>query len=332
MTIEGERIPDQVGGDILGDLFGRVDAMIAADEAGNAQAVALAAAGQPAPVTPTPAPKAAPAPEPEIKAAPIAAPAPDPAADRSIARIAAREAAVAEAEKAVKEAQARTHNLQSQLRRDPIAALKAMGIEENEVGTIVRVAMGSLLPQDKVPAQYKDMKERLTMEDRFRTLEAQNEALRSQLTERDQVSAQSAAISEYAAGVDKYLGDETGAKSVAPNLHLMFASKPQMAREKILAVVQKDAAAKIEAAKRGEDVRAMTPAEAAAVVEAELAEYATLFGASVNKTSTTAATTTAVQPSLTNRATQTTATQAVDSRGYVEPVDAVDAWLKSKGL
>lgn len=311
------------GGNALADLFGRVDALIAAEENGGQEApvdppapVAGVVAAPPAHIPDKPA---------DVIAPKLEAPAaPDPAVERSLARIAAREAKVAEREKAAAEAANKFRDLPSQFRRDPIAALKAIGVEDSEAAQIVRVAMGSLLPQDKVPAQYKEMKERLVQEDRLRMIEARNAALEAQLAERDTLAVQSAAIAEYQTGMDKYLN---GAATEAPNLHKMFASKPDKAREKILAVVQKDAQSKIEAAQRGEDVRPMTPAEAAAIVEAELAEYAALFGAT---TSTNQAPKTAV--SLTNKATQTSGSRPANTGAYADPVDAVDAWLKTKGL
>lgn len=312
------------GGGATGDMFADLERVIAQAEAEGitAEVVADVPAVVPAPavvaevapatVTPPVVEAAKIEPKPEVRAEDT----------RALTRLAEREAAVAELEK-------KNRALASQFRRNPVEALKAVGLDEAEVGQVIRAAMATQLPADKVPPQYKEIQARLAQEDRFRAQESELQKLRSELDLKDQTARQQAAVAQYTTEARTYLG---GAETEAPHLSRMFKAAPDKALRRVLDVVAADATAKMERANRGENVLPMTPAEAAKAVEAELAEYAQILGvgnASIDPAKTAAK----GKPSLSNRATQpASARVTMGDRVNFDAEAEVDGWLKSQGL
>lgn len=281
------------------------------------------------PVTET-VPAPVPVPEPAavsaVSVAPVVTPAVDEKLEKTWAKIAERESKLAEERNALEAERRKLTTLSSQFRRNPVEALKALGFEDSEVGEVLRAGMASVLPQDKVPQQYRELQARLQQEDRFRTLAEENAKVRAELDSyRNQVEQQKH-LAAYQDQARTYL---TSAENEAPHVARLFASNSQVAMDRVLSVVRADAAKKLEAHNRGEltgPIEPMSPAEAARVVEAELAALAPLYAPK---------TTTPAQPknvpSLSNKSVAPAASRSVSSPTKSH-MDQVEDWLKANGL
>lgn len=314
-------------------IFEQLETVLAEADKADAGPVATPSEPETPPVIEAKAAEATPAVV-ETKPAPAADAKPDPATERTLARLAAREEAVAKAEAENAEFKKRNQALVSQFRRNPVEALKAIGVPDDEIPQVIRASMATQLPPDKVPPQYKEIQARLAQEDRFKTQEAELSALRAELQQEKAQIAQQQAVAQYEAETRTYLA---GAESDAPHLAKLFKAKPDLAMRRLFDVAQADAKGKLERASKGEQVQPMTPAEAAKAVEAELAEYAGLLGVTAVTATTTNQATNAAKgkPSLSNRATQPTGVRPGNGATKIEEFDAqaeVDSWMRSVGL
>lgn len=277
---------------------------------------------------PTPA-GAAPAASEGVPAAVTDAPATkvDPEPTRANDRLAAREAQVAEREGKLKEREKELATLGSRLRRGEFGdVFKALGLEEREVPLVIRAAMASQLPADKLPAQYKQIQAELAQDERYRSMiePAVQEAksAKEELAQYKAMVAEQQAAAEYHAGVEKYLSN--GVAEDAPLFAKMLQSDRSEAMKRLYATVQADAQSKL--AKGSGDV--MTPAEAAKAVEAELTKISTLLGAtnSTPKTKTVVA-----RPSLSTKAVVPSRSPAAVKTDI--PLEKfVDDWLRQNGF
>lgn len=260
---------------------------------------------------------------------------PDPEVDRGLARLVAREAEIAAKEKAIEDQRRSLGSVLSNLRRGNIAeAFKAIGADESEIPKLVRVAMATQLPDDKVPEQYRKIKDELVLEQRFREQQSEVEALRAELKQEREAAALAKARQEYEASLDAHLGAAT---EETPTLARLASTNKQKARERVMAVVVADAQKKAAAYQAGqlkaEEAVPMSPAEAAKIVEQELAEYAALFSSNNGNASTQPPKTVAKgKPSLSNQAARPTATRQTSGDEDMDLVDRVDAWLAGQNL
>jgi hypothetical protein len=254
--------------------------------------------------------------------------------DRGLARLVAREAEIAAKEKAIEERARSLDSVRSQLRRGNVVdAFKALGLDEGEIPKVVRVAMATQLPSDKVPEQYRKIQEELVLEQRFRETASEVEQLRAELKRRDEEASLTRARQEYEAGLDTFLG---APGEEMPTLARLASTNKQKARERIMAVVVSDAQKKAAALQSGaikpEQAVPMTPAEAAKVVESELAEYAALFGANGNASTNPTKTVVKGKPSLSNKATQPAAVRQPSDDRDMNLEDRVNDWLAANNL
>jgi hypothetical protein len=259
---------------------------------------------------------------------------PDPETERGLARLVAREAEIAAKEKEIQERQRSLGSVVSQLRRGQVAeAFKSLGLREDEIPKVVRVAMASQLPGDKVPEQYRRLQDELTLDDRFIEQRQEIETLRAELKREREEAAMQKARAEYEAGLDTFLG---APGDDLPVLAKLASANRTKARERIMAVVAADAQKKAAAYHAGqlkaEQAIPMSPAEAAKVVESELAEYAALFGATGNDNTNPTKTVVKGKPSLSNKATQPTASRQTSGDELTNLEDRVDEWLAANNL
>lgn len=243
--------------------------------------------------------------------------------DRALARLVAREEALAAREKEAAEAKRQLESLSSKLRRDPMGALKEI-LGEEQAAFVARAAMAQVLPADKVPAQYKDLQAKLVLEDRFRAQEEEIKTLRAEIENRRQAEEHARYVAEYESGVSAFLTSED-----APSLVKKLAvTNPEKARARVMRIVREDAAKK---AALGEGTP-LSPAEAAKILEAELSELASVFG-DVKQDSTQSALKTPRKPSLDNRDTAPGHKTAVDEDlRDMDAVDMVSDWMRGMGL
>lgn len=292
-----------------------------------------------APVDATPATPEKLATEPSTEPAKPVEPKPaDPANDRSWERLAAREKEIADAQAAVEAERRKLSSLVSQFRRNPKEALKAIGIPEQEVSLVIRAAMADELPPDKVPAGYKAVKDKLELEDRFaqisQTLEAKNAALEAQLRQYQEREAAAKYQAEYTATLTSHLSS-ADVEAHTPHVARMAKAAPDKAQQRIMAIVSKDAQEKYAAVQAGrlapDQARPLTPAEASKILEAELADLASVFGTATATTPNPAKIVATGKPSLSTRATPPAAATPVE--GTVDDFSArVENWLDSNGL
>lgn len=245
--------------------------------------------------------------------------------DRANQRLAAREAEIANKEKALREQEKTYATLGSKLRRGEFGdVFKALGLDDREVPLVIRAAMASQLPADKRPAAYKEYAEKLAEEDRYRGMisEVASEAksAKAELEQYKAMVAEQQAAAQYHAETEKYLSN--GVAQDAPTFAKLLQADRSEAMRRLYAVVQSDAKAKLEAGSG--DV--MTPAEAAKAVEAELSKIATLLGT----TNGTPQTKTVVKASLSNKATPAARPPSVKTDVPLEK--SVDDWLVQNGL
>jgi hypothetical protein len=307
------------------DLMAQVEAAIQQIEAADSGEAVEAVEAAPVAAAPEPV---AEAPKPE---APKAA---DAEIERGLSRLVAREAEIAAKEKAIEERSRSLSSVVSQLRRGQVVdALKSLGLDDAEIPKVVRVAMASQLPGDKVPEQYRKIQEELVLEQRFREHQSEIETLRAELKRRDEDASMAKARAEYEQGLDSFLGapgDEL------PTLTRLASTNKQKARERIMAVVVQDAQKKHAALQAGqlkpEQATPMSPAEAAKVVESELAEYAALFGANGNASTNPTKTVVKGKPSLSNKATQPAAVRQPSDNEVTNLEDRVNDWLSANNL
>lgn len=306
------------------DPFAQLESMISSIESQDAAPVD---APPPASVAKESIPvEAAPEAPPAPAEAPPAEPPKAPEPDRASERLAARMKLIEEREKALEEKERSYRTVVSQLRRGNVVdAFKAIGVPEAEIPSVVRVAMASQLPPDKVPDQYKSLREKLELEDRFHQQQAELERLRGEMATRERQAQEAQAVAAYEAEVAKFLE----APADTPTLARLPKDK---ARARILAAVQKDASDKWARIQRGEldpnEVRPLSPADAAKLVEAELAEYASIFAPSQESTT---APKTAPRVTLANRAGTPQGRQQTPDLDP-DPVSRVDDWLRQSGL
>lgn len=308
------------------DVMDRIEQAIQEIETAEAKP---AVAETPKPVeTPKPA-------EPVVEAAKPVIEAKDPALDRGWERLSAREAEVVAKEKAAEDKQRGLSGVLSNLRRGNVTeAFKALGADETEIPKLARLAMASVLPADKVPDAYRKIQSEMTLDERFREVHGENARLRDELKQRDEQAAHARYAQEYDTSLESFLS--TPAEGVPVLTKLATANKAK-AKDRIMAVVRNDAAQKAEAIRAGklkpEDASPLTPAEAAKIVESELAEYAALFGHTANEDSTSKSKTPLKgKPSLSNAGTRPAATRTIPSEPVVDLEDQVDKWLKANGL
>jgi hypothetical protein len=302
------------------DPLAALETMIADVEAQEAPAPAAEATNATPEAPPPVVAEAAPA------ATPPAEPPPEPAPDRASERLASRMKMIEERERALEEKEKTYRTIRSKLLRGDIQAFKDLGFSDAEIPSVVRVAMASQLPPDKVPDQYRALKEKMELEDRFHQQQEEVQRLRNEISQREAREAQAREVAAYEAEVGKYLE----APADAPTLARLPKDK---ARARIMAAVQKDAADKIARIQAGEldpaTVRPMSPAEAAKVVEAELAEYASIFAPSQDSTT---APKTAPRVTLANRANPPATGRPQVADLDPDPLARVDDWLKQAGL
>ena len=254
----------------------------------------------------------------------------DPGLDRGWARLTELEAKVSEERKRV-EAEAKKYaTLVSQFRRDPIEALKAVGVPETEIPMVVRAAYARQLPPEKVPAQIKEMQAKLETNDRFDAIAAENRALRDELEAYKQAQVHEQHVNAFKNEVSTYLSN---AENDAPHVVRLHRSNPQKATERIFAAAQAEAQSRMQMAQRGEQVPPITAADVVKRVEAELADLATLIGITPS-TQPTTTTSTVVKPSLSARATQPPPPPKSKSDEAMSGsiVGKVDDWLKANNL
>jgi len=291
---------------------------------------------------PDDAPEAAPEPKAEAvaevktetKAEPVAETTEPPkpvetAPDRGAERLAAREAAVAEKEKALRDREKELGTLASRMRRGEFAdALKSMGFEDREIPLVIRAAMASQLPADKVPDVYRQHAKELSTEERYRGMiqEALTKAQSAEdkLQQYQEAVAQQQYVAQYRAEAETYFN--TSAETETPTFARLLKADRADAFRRFEAVVAADARAKV-AAGGGAP---MTPAEAAKAVEAELSRIASLLATATNSTPTTK-TAVAGKPSPSLSTKTVPATSRAPSGQ--ETVDiSVERWLQNNGL
>jgi hypothetical protein len=250
-------------------------------------------------------------------------------ATRGAERIAAREAQIAEKEKAIREREKELATIASRMRRGEVVdALKAIGFEDREIPLVTRAIMASQLPPEKVPEAYRQHAKELSTEERYRAMIAEAaetaKAAKAELEQYKEQVAQQQYVQQYQAQAEDYFS-KSAATEVPTFTRLLQADRNE-AMKRFYAVVQADAQAKLA---KGEPAQAMSPAEAAKAVEAELSKIASLIA--TTKTNTPTAKTAATgnpSPSLSTKTVPPTrnpsATEAVDI--------TVDRYLREHGL
>lgn len=248
---------------------------------------------------------------------------------RGAERFAAREAQIAEKEKAIREREKELSTLTSKIRRGEVAdALKAMGFEDREIPLVVRTIMASQLPPEKVPDAYRQHAKELSTEERYRQMIAQAaetaQSAKAELEQYKQQVAQQQYVQQYQAQAEDYFSKS--AATEAPTFTKLLQADRNEAMKRFYAVVQADAQAKLA---KGEPAEAISPAEAAKAVEAELSKIASLIAPTKTNTPPTKTVVTGnPSPSLSTKAVPPTrnpnAAEAVDI--------TVDRYLREHGL
>ena len=238
---------------------------------------------------------------------------------------------MANTEKALRERERELQTLTSKMRRGEFAdALKSMGFEDREIPLVIRAAMATQLPADKVPEQYRQHAKELSTEDRYRAMitEAMTEAksAKAELLQYQQQVAQQQYVAQYQSQAEDYFSKS--AETEAPTFARLLKADRNEATKRFYAVVAADANAKLA---KGEPAEAMSPADAAKAVEAELSRLASLIATGTTSTPTTKTVVNGnPSPSL---STKTVPAASRRPGAMSETVDtSVDRWIRENGL
>lgn len=238
------------------------------------------------PSAPTPSPSKASASGPEALSAPAKEPEkaaepekPDERYARGYARLAQREAALQAKEKDLEAKYAESlkvtqSNLASKFKANPLRTLKELGLDNEAISQLGRAALGATL--DNAPQQYRDLAEKLRLDDQNASLKEEFEQFKARLTEEKEqerrASAAEAYRREYQANLSKHVQSPELSKE-APNVAALYAARPDATLRRILGLVAQDAQAK----SRSGQGEPLTEREAVMALESELADLAPIF-------------------------------------------------------
>lgn len=197
---------------------------------------------------------------------------------RALKRVAAREQAVAEREKAVKQdrpaEQVWTKARQKANLYEYIE--KELGLDP---GTATRALMARVLG-DKAPDEYRNLDQRLKDEGArdgaLDELRSEITSLKAKLEGKDQSDTAASIRAEYQKELDTHL---TGDLSTYPNAAKAMKDDREWAVGALWTIISADAKAKAERVRQGGPLEApLSPAEAVKALEGELGRLARIFG------------------------------------------------------
>jgi len=205
---------------------------------------------------------------------------------------------------------------------NPLKQLREWGLDNEAISQLGRAALGATL--ENAPAQYRELADRLKLEDQNASIREEFEAFKRQIAE-EKVQDQRAKtgesiIREYREGLTKYVSSPELSKE-APNVAALYAHKPEKTLGMLQDLVARDASAKL----RKGGGEPLSQAEAVKALEAELADYAPVFRGSASPEPARVPSQPA-RPSLSDSAVN----PAPASRSTPDPEKDWEAWKKTQ--
>lgn len=250
---------------------------------------------------------------------------------RGFARLAQKEAALVARErefeaKMAGAEKAAAEQFQAKFRANPIRFLREMGLDNEQISTMGRAALGATL--ENAPPQYRELADKLRLDEQNEDVRSELKKLREELAaekgQRAEAERAQAYRAEYHANLTKYVQAQELSEQ-APNVARLFSHDADGTLRRIYDVVARDAQEKIRSGRHGEP---LSPMEAVKALDAELAVYARTFGSA--GTTSTPETARATSAPARKSLSDSTVNPAPASREMPDPEKDWSAWKKAK--